>query len=232
MFMPFLFPHTLGAADPYEVISKQNLFSPDRQEWVIDTPDSKTVDKKIDTDSLELHGTIIIGDKKSALIRDKKEKSRDKKTELYSLGDYIGGYVLAAIEAKSVVLDYYGEKVTLYLHEGKESSDSYVPPPPEERPKPKKPNRRTAARKPKKEEEDEDEEDEDEEEEPKSGRIPEALAKSAFMSEENMKKILEFNKEIMEELKDGEGQLDQDAIKDKVEKFRERFMDEMGRPTE
>jgi hypothetical protein len=32
----------------------------------------------------------------------------------------------------------------------------------------------------------------------------------------------------MEELKDSGGELDQSAIKDKVEKFRERFMDEMG----
>ena len=61
-----------------------------------------------------------------------------------------------------------------------------------------------------------------------AGNIPEALAKSPFMSEENMKKILEFNKEIMEELKGTAGTMDQEGMKEKVEQFRERFMDEMG----
>jgi hypothetical protein len=32
----------------------------------------------------------------------------------------------------------------------------------------------------------------------------------------------------MEELKESGGDLDQDAVKEKVEKFRDRFMEEMG----
>lgn len=202
-----------AAADPYAVISEKNLFRPDRTEWIIEKPDAKIVDKKINPDKLELYGTIIIGDKKSALIHEKKSKKKDKKTEVYSLGDYIGGYVVSAIEEKRVVLDYYGEKLTLYLHEGKESTKEDTLPPPEEKPKPKKITQKAA----KKEKKDM----------LTSGKIPEALAKSPFMSEENMKKILEFNKEIMEELKSTGGTLDQEGIKEKVEKFRERFMDEM-----
>ena len=61
-----------------------------------------------------------------------------------------------------------------------------------------------------------------------AGNIPEALANSPFMSQENMKKLLDFNKEVMQELKESGGELDQAAIKDKVEKFRERFMDMEG----
>lgn len=202
-----------AAADPYAVISEKNLFRPDRTEWILEKPDAKIVDKKINPDKLELYGTIIIGDKKSALIHEKKSKKKDKKTEVYSLGDYIGGYVVSAIEEKRVVLDYYGEKLTLYLHEGKESTKEDTLPPPEEKPKPKKITQKAA----KKEKKDM----------LTSGKIPEALAKSPFMSEENMKKILEFNKEIMEELKATGGTLDQEGIKEKVEKFRERFMDEM-----
>ncbi len=208
------------AADTYAIISEKNLFRPDRAEWVIDKPaDTKMMDKKVDIDKLSLYGTIIIGDKKSALIHDKKAKKKDKKSELYSLGDYIGGYVLAAIDEKRVVLDYYGEKETLYLHEGKEPPKDIPPPPPppEEKPKPK-----TAIKKVK---------EKDKNKMKKSlaaGKIPEALAKSPFMSEDNMKKILEFNKEIMEEMKGTGGNLDQEAMKEKVEQFRERFMDEMG----
>jgi hypothetical protein len=205
------------AADPYAIISEKNLFRPDRTEWVIDKPDTKMMDKQVDIDKLSLYGTIIIGDRKSALIHDKKAKKKDKKSELYSLGDYIGGYILAAIDEKRVVLDYYGAKVTLYLHEGKEPPKDLPPPPPEEKPKPK-----TARKKVKKK---------DKNAMKKSlaaGNIPEALAKSPFMSEDNMKKILEFNKEIMEELKGTGGNLDQEKMKEKVEQFRERFMEEMG----
>jgi len=220
-FTLFLALKPAFAADPYAVISEKNLFRPDRTEWVIEKPaDSKMVDKKVDPDKLELFGTIIVGDKRSALIHEKKPKKKGKAkgNEIYSLGDYIGGYVVSAIDEKKVELDYYGDKLTLYLHEGKESTkEDLLPPPPEEKPKPKK----SKPKEKKKEKKD------SMQEMLGSGKIPEALAKSPFMSEDNMKKILEFNKEIMEEMKDSGGNLDQDSIKEKVEKFREKFMGEM-----
>jgi type II secretory pathway component PulC len=219
VFILFLTLKPTEAADPYAVISEKNLFRPDRTEWVIEKPDSKMVDKKIDPGKLELLGTIIIGDQKSALIHEKKSKKKDKKTEIYSLGDYVGGYVISAIDEKRVILDYYGEKLTLYLHEGKETAKVDIPPPPEEKPKPKK----IKGKKEKKGKKDKRDDPFD------SSKIPEALAKSPFMSEENMKKILEFNKEIMEEMKESGGTLDQEGIKDKVEKFREKFMDEIDK---
>jgi len=217
----FLTPKLVEAADPYAIISEKNLFRPDRKEWVIENPDSEIVDKKVNPDELELYGTIIIGDKKSALIHEKKSKRKDKneKAEIYSLGDYIGGYVVSAIDEKRVVLDYYGEKVTLYLHEGKESLKDNITLPAERKSEPKK-NKKKAERKKKRRDKMHDM--------LTSGKIPEALANSPFMSEENMKKILEFNKEIMEELKEDGGTLDQEAMKEKVEKFRERFMEELG----
>lgn len=226
--LPFSIVQTAVAADPYAIISEKNLFRPDRTEWVIEKTDSKMLDKKIDTSKLELFGTIIIGDKKSALIFDKQTNLKDKKNrkknnrkaELYSLGDYIGGYVVSSIDAKRVVLDYYGEKTTLYLHEGKEPTKGEVTPIEEEKPRPRKPKptQKTKKEKPKRPKKNE----------LASSNIPEALAKSPFMSEENMKKVLDFNKEIMEELKESGGTLDQEAVKEKVEKFRERFMEEMG----
>jgi hypothetical protein len=242
----------IEAADPYDVISEKNLFRPDRLEWILDKPDGTMLDKKVDTSKLELYGTIIVGDKKNALIVDKgtkKEKggskgksrakrgksTRAKKAELYALGDYIGGYVISSIKEKRVVLDYYGEKVTLYLHEGKEPTKGDVTPLDEKKPKPKaKPRPKSAAQRAKEAKKAKkglgsmEAERKKMEEQLAAGNIPEALANSPFMSQDNMKKLLEFNKEVMEELKDSGGELDQSAIKDKVEKFRERFMDEMG----
>ena len=120
------------------------------------------------------------------------------------------------------MLDYYGEEVTLYLHEGKEPTKGDVTPLEEDKPNPKpKPV-------PKKAKRIQEAEKKKMEDELAAGNIPEALANSPFMSQENMKKLLDFNKEVMEELKESGGELDQASIKDKVEKFRERFMDDMG----
>jgi hypothetical protein len=239
---------TADGADSYEVISKKNLFRPDRQEWILDIPDTMMVDKKVDTSKLELFGTIIIGDRKSALIYDNNTKGKDaskssrsksksrstkgkagKKAELYALGDYLGGYVISSIEAKRIVLDYYGEEEILYLHEGKEPTRGEVTPLEVEKP------RRTTKKTNRKPVKDRGQKDKDlrkqakkMEEQLAAGEVPEALANSPFMSQDNMKKLLNFNKEIMADLKESGGDLDQSAIKDKVEQFRDRFMTEMG----
>lgn len=214
----------VAAAGPYDIISKKNLFRPDRSEWVIEKKDNKPVEKKIDPDKLELYGTIIVGDEKSALIYNKKAKVKGRRnrkarrTKNYSPGDYIGGYIISEIDEGKVVLDFYGEKETLNLHEGKESPKINAPPPPVKKPKPKKSKKQKTKLKKKTGKM---------QAKLESGKIPEALAKSPFMSPENMKKILEFNKEIMEELKESGGTLDQTEIKEKVEKFRERFVEQM-----
>lgn len=235
------------AADPYAVISKKNLFRPDRKEWLLEKSDGKMVDKKIDTSKLALFGTVIVGNKKSAIIHDKDAANKAavknnpaeapaKKSEIYSLGDYIGGYVISAIEEKKVVLDYYGEKVTLNLHEGKEAAKGDFTPIEVSPPSPPPPQQTTpppaAPAKPLKQRVQEQQEQrkakQEMEDKLAAGQIPEALANSPFMSQENMKKLLDFNKEIMDDLKESGGSMDQYAIKERVEKFRERFMEEMG----
>ena len=160
----------------------------------------------------------------------KDEEPAGKKNEIYSLGDYIGGYIISAIEEKKVVLDYYGEKVTLNLHEGKEGAkgdftpiEAAPPPPQPAASQPAKPLKQRVQ-----EQQDQKKVKEEMENQLAAGQIPEALANSPFMSQDNMKKLLDFNKEIMDELKDSGGNMDQYAIKDRVEKFRDRFMEEMG----
>lgn len=238
-----------GAADPYAVISKKNLFRPDRTEWIQESSGGTMVDKKIDTSKLSLYGTVIVGNKRSAIIHDKDagklagkpagkpagkknpaEVPSDEKTkEVYSLGDYIGGYVISAIEEKKVVLDYYGEKVTLNLHEGKETAKGDFTPIEETRAAPPpQPAAAKSARPLKQSVQEQRRAKEEMEDQLAAGQIPEALANSPFMSQENMKKLLDFNKDIMSELKESGGNMDQDAIKERVEKFRDRFMEEMG----
>ena len=152
-FLLYLLPLSgFAEKDPYKIISEKNLFRPDRSEWIIEKTDSDLPQKEVDPDKLELFGTIIVGNKKSALIYKEKprekgkrtRKSRSRKgskpgeTELYSLGDYIGGYIVSAIEEKRVVLDYFGETLTLNLQDGKEPTKGDVTPLDVKKPKPKR----------------------------------------------------------------------------------------------
>jgi hypothetical protein len=235
--------------DSYKIISEKNLFRPDRSEWIIDTTENNRLEKEVDPDKLELFGTIIVGDEKRALIYKEEKKgkrtrksrsrrsrstrsSRRKEAELYSPGDYLGGYVISEIDEKEVVLDYFGETLTLYLHEGKEPGVGEVTPlevkKPKTRRKPKKSPKTKSKSRSKKKKTSAQRRAKEIEKQLASGKIPEELADNPFMSKENMKQLLEFNKEIMRDLKESGGALDQAAMKEKVEAFRERFMEKMG----
>ena len=176
-------------AGPYDIISKKNLFRPDRSEWVIEKQESKIAEKKVDPDKLELRGTIIVGDEKSALIYNRKAKvkgrknRRAKKTKLYSPGDYMGGYIISAIDEGRVILDFYGEKETLCLHEDKERHPIETPSPPVKKHEQKISNKQKSELKKKASKM---------QAMLKSGKIPEALVKSSYFSKETLKKVLEF----------------------------------------
>jgi hypothetical protein len=234
------------AAGPYDIISKKNLFRPDRSEWIMDKSESNLPEKKVDPDKFELFGTIIIGDEKSALIYSEKPKKKirrsrtrrsrrsrkHKDAELYSPGDYIGGYIVSEIEEKEVVLDYYGDTVTLNLHEGKEPGVGEVTPlevrKPKARRKPKKSPKTKSKSRSRKEKVSAKRMAREMGKQLASGKIPEELANNPFMTKENMKQLLDFNKEIMSDLRESGGTLNQAAIKEKVEAFRDRFMEKMG----
>ena len=108
--------------DPNAFISEKNLFRPDRKDWVMDDATAlgqKDKGPKKERPKLQLFGTIIIDDQKRAIIRMPQPAKGMANKEIYIPGDYIGEYVLQEVEEKKAVLDYYGEKVTLLLSEGK-----------------------------------------------------------------------------------------------------------------
>lgn len=120
---PVTTPQPPPLPDPNAIISEKNLFRPDRKDWVMDDATAlgqKDKALKKEKPKLQLFGTIIIGDQKKAIIRMPNPAKGMANREIYSPGDYIGEYVLQEVEEKKAVLDYYGEKVTLLLHEGKE----------------------------------------------------------------------------------------------------------------
>jgi hypothetical protein len=115
-------PQPPSPPDPNSIISEKNLFRPDRKDWVMDDATAlgeKDRGQKKVKPKLQLFGTIIIGDKKRAIIRMPQPAKGMANREIYTPGDYIGDYVLQEVEERKAVLDYYGEKVTLLLSEDK-----------------------------------------------------------------------------------------------------------------
>jgi hypothetical protein len=116
--------HEAGAVDePYSVISKKNLFSPDRKEWLMEKTDNKLKEKpvpKIDVKQIKLMGTIIIGTERKAVIKNSLKRGAGQNADIYMTGDYIEGYLLKEINEKKVLLTNAeaNDSVEIFLHEG------------------------------------------------------------------------------------------------------------------
>ena len=106
--------------DPYKIISEKNLFRPDRK-----PPSEKEKQKerkKLKKSKLPvLHGIVIYGDEKVAIIKTRQSKQRGKQRwgqDTFHIGENIGDLKLLEIHEKSVVLDYYGEQIVLFVNQG------------------------------------------------------------------------------------------------------------------
>lgn len=114
-----------AAEEPYSLISKKNLFSPDRKEWIMEKTDSKANEakkavSKIDLKQIKLMGTVIVGNERKAVIKNSLKKGTGKDADVYMTGDYIEGYLLKEIGEKKVLLtnSETNDSVELFLHEG------------------------------------------------------------------------------------------------------------------
>jgi hypothetical protein len=121
--------HAGAAEEPYSLINKKNLFSPDRKEWIMEKSDSKADDAKkmlpkLDPKQIQLTGTIIVGSTRKAIITNALKsmgKGAGSNAETYMVGDYLEGYLIKEIDEKKVVLNNSAaqEDIILFLHEGK-----------------------------------------------------------------------------------------------------------------
>ncbi len=234
-----LLSSALGSDDEFAIISKKNLFRPDRSEWISTKHASKDAEEKTDPEMLELFGTIIIGDRRSALIyadetpaqgkatkysRSKAGRNRMRgKAKLYRPGDYLGSYIVAAIDEKRVELDYYGDKEILYLHEGKEPpKGDYTPlevsKPQLKLPAKQKPVNQKARRA-------QELRNQSIARELAAGKVPAEL--QPVMTPDQLSDLLKFNRDLMRELKESGGRIDQYAIKERIEAFRKRMMESL-----
>jgi hypothetical protein len=125
-----------AAEEPYDIISKKNLFHPDRKEWIMESS-SKTADNgkanvpKLDPQKLQLKGTLIVGEERKAVVSTTgaaiksvpgrmAQRGAAGNAEIYMVGDFIEGYLVKEVNEKNILLSSPDgqDKVTIFLHEG------------------------------------------------------------------------------------------------------------------
>ena len=106
----------------YAIIPERTLFSPNRAEYIPEVSEADTEAKQpvISGRKIELHGVIIRGDYRKALIDNPARDPDEPLRKWVSVGDVLDRLTVFAIEPKSVVLDEGGKRynVTLYTKEG------------------------------------------------------------------------------------------------------------------
>jgi hypothetical protein len=115
----------------YTIISTKNVFSPQRKEWVVKAaipksiepikkrfPKKKALARK--PRKIILHGIVIAGDIRKALIKNPMTGVRGKKTVYVEEGEEIEGYIVTSIESDQIRLDWQGEEIIIKLYTGLE----------------------------------------------------------------------------------------------------------------
>jgi len=113
-----------------DVLIEKNLFSPERKKWVMEDPkDKKPEAEKVKKEiaDITLFGTVIAGEERYAVLRSKKKAKPDVDSKTpYAVGDYVSGFLVAAIEPKRVVLRDESEGREYQIFVNDESKDRSV----------------------------------------------------------------------------------------------------------
>ncbi len=125
--------------ETFSVISERNVFSHKRKEWVVKSVIPKASglkDKELARNGFAkkalakkralagkpkkiiLHGVVIAGDIKKALINNPLKGVVKKKTIYIEEGDELEGYKVTSIERDRIKLDWHGEEIVIMLYSG------------------------------------------------------------------------------------------------------------------
>ncbi len=116
-------------SEAFSVINERNMFSQNRKEWVVRAviPKSNLKNKKNvkkqralagKPKKIILHGVIIAGNMKKALINNPLKGVSKKKTLYIQEGDELEGYKVTSIEKDRITLDWHGEEIVIMLYSG------------------------------------------------------------------------------------------------------------------
>ncbi len=125
--------------EAFSVISKRNVFSHERKEWLVKPPIPKAsnlgkkklvknvpVQKKArkgNPKKIILHGVVMAGGLKKALINNPLTGVSKKKTLYVEEGDELEGYRVTSIKEDRITLDWYGEEIVVSLFSGLNSNN-------------------------------------------------------------------------------------------------------------
>jgi len=116
---------TLCAEPPDDIIIEKNLFSPERKKWIMEEPKAKGPERekvKKEIADISLFGTVISRGERYAVLRSKKDKKNDANRP-YTVGDYIGGFLVKEISNKSVVLRDEGDAKEYMIYMNDDTKD-------------------------------------------------------------------------------------------------------------
>lgn len=113
----------------YDFIASHNPFSPNRKDWLVKTSDSGRLAKipgsmalassgstrSVPFDKITLYGTLILADKKKALISHPAPAIGQKPFVIVQEGEEIGGYLVKSIEEKQIILEKGGQEFVAKL---------------------------------------------------------------------------------------------------------------------
>lgn len=110
----------------YVDITKYNLFSPERQEYIPEVrevvPEPKeeveAVITELTTDKIKLYGIIRAGDYRKALVSNF-EKKGDRSSVWVKEGEKIDGFLLSSIEKDRLIVANGGKKYSVLLYDDK-----------------------------------------------------------------------------------------------------------------
>ncbi len=116
--------------DFYDIVATRNIFSPQRKDWVVKAVIPKASELKKNTiqnkkkafagkpKKFVLHGILIAGDMKKALINNPLKGVRKEKTLYVEEGEDLDGYKVTSIEKDRIKLDWNGEEIVVLLYSG------------------------------------------------------------------------------------------------------------------
>ncbi len=129
--------------EDFSVINERNVFSHKREEWVVKSvipKSSELKNKKMARADLAkkaqakkkalagkpkkiiLHGVVMAGGLKKALINNPLKGVSKKKTLYVEEGDELEGYKVTSIEKDRIRLDWHGEEIVIMLYSGPKDS--------------------------------------------------------------------------------------------------------------
>jgi hypothetical protein len=139
----FLSIESQAVEEPYAVISRKNLFHPERKEWIMESSDKKGDNAtanvpKLDPQKVKLKGTIIVGNERKAVLSTTgaaimstppgrmAQRGVVGNAQIYMEGDFIEGYLVKEVNEKNILLSRSDgqDEVTIFLHEGSKQHTS------------------------------------------------------------------------------------------------------------